>query len=170
MTILSPPDHPAQPAALAALPDLPRNEEGPVFAEPWQAQAFALAVKLSEMGHFTWKEWAATLAGELKAAADRGEPDDGSHYYHCWLSTLERLVVSKGLSQSGELLTCKEAWAEATGALRTVSPWSCSAFDGAPGRERHGCVTGCGGAVTCTEVTKYSVSPKHEVGIHLRCS
>src|SRR5262249_31606526 len=67
--------------ALSALPSLPRDEGGPVFAEPWQAQAFALAVKLSELGHFTWKEWAAALAAELKAAADRGEPDDGSHYY-----------------------------------------------------------------------------------------
>ena len=49
-----------------------------MFAEPWQAQAFALAVKLSEQGHFTWKEWAASLAEELQAAAKRGEPDDGS--------------------------------------------------------------------------------------------
>ena len=53
-----------------------------MFAEPWEAQAFALAVKLSEQGHFTWKEWASALANELKAAADRGGPDDGSHYYH----------------------------------------------------------------------------------------
>ena len=57
-----------------------------MFAEPWQAQAFALAVKLSEQGHFTWKEWAAALADELKAAASRGEPDDGSHYYDHWLA------------------------------------------------------------------------------------
>ena len=65
----------------ASLPSLPRDEGGPVFAEPWQAQAFALAVELSAQGHFTWKEWAAALADELRAAADRGEPDDGSHYY-----------------------------------------------------------------------------------------
>src|SRR5215813_1830462 len=66
---------------LDTLPPLPRDEGGPVFAEPWQAQAFALAVKLSELGHFTWKEWAAELASELKAATNRGEPDDGTHYY-----------------------------------------------------------------------------------------
>ena len=60
------------PESFAALPRLPRDDDGPVFAEPWQAQAFALAVKLSEQGHFTWKEWAAALAEELKAAADRG--------------------------------------------------------------------------------------------------
>ena len=84
-----------------------------MFAEPWQAQAFALAVKLSEQGHFTWKEWAAALAGEIKAAADRGEPDDGSQYYHHWLVTLERLVTAKGLSNSAELTRRKEAWADA---------------------------------------------------------
>ena len=85
---------------LAALPRLPRDEDGPVFAEPWQAQAFALAVRLSAQGHFTWKEWAAALAEELKADAERGEPDDGSRYYHCWLTTLERLVVAKRLSDA----------------------------------------------------------------------
>ena len=98
---------------LTALPQLPRDEGGPVFAEPWQAQAFAMAVRLSEQGHFTWKEWAATLAEELNSAADRGEPDDGSHYYEHWLAALERLVTEKGLSDSRALLARKEAWAEA---------------------------------------------------------
>jgi nitrile hydratase accessory protein len=98
---------------LAALPRIPRDEGGPVFAEPWQAQAFALAVKLSEAGHFTWKEWAAALAGELRAAANGGEPDDGSHYYDHWLAALERLVVAKGLADPTALLERKEAWADA---------------------------------------------------------
>jgi nitrile hydratase accessory protein len=98
---------------LAELPRLPRDEGGPVFAEPWQAQAFALAVKLSEQGHFTWKEWASALAEELQAAADRGEPDDGSHYYEHWLATLERLVTEKGLTNGAALVERKEAWAEA---------------------------------------------------------
>jgi len=95
------------------LPNPPRDEDGPVFAEPWQAQAFALAVKLSEAGYFTWREWAATLASELKDAADRGEPDDGSHYYEHWLAVLERLVTSKGLTDRAALLERKEAWADA---------------------------------------------------------
>lgn len=98
---------------LDALPPLPRDEEGPVFAEPWQAQAFALAVKLSEHGYFTWKEWASALADELKAAADRGEPDDGSHYYHHWVAALERLVTEKGLTESPVLEEKKDAWADA---------------------------------------------------------
>jgi nitrile hydratase accessory protein len=82
-------------ATLNSLPRLPRGESEPVFAEAWQAQAFALAVKLSEQGYFTWKEWASALAEELRAAARRGEPDDGSHYYEHWLKALEQLVVAK---------------------------------------------------------------------------
>jgi nitrile hydratase accessory protein len=92
---------------------LKKLEAEPVFAEPWQAEAFALAVKLSEQGYFTWKEWAATLAEELKAAADRGEPDDGSRYYEYWLAALERLVTSKKLADRDALLERKEAWIDA---------------------------------------------------------
>ena len=84
-----------------------------VFAEPWQAQAFALAVRLSAQGHFTWTEWSAALAQELKAAADRGEPDDGTRYYEHWLATLERLVMAKGLTDADALSERKEAWADA---------------------------------------------------------
>jgi nitrile hydratase accessory protein len=98
---------------LAELLPLPRDEGGPVFAEPWQAQAFALAVKLSEQGHFTWKEFAAALASELDAAVRRGEPDDGSHYYEHWLAALERLVTAKDLTDPAALRARKEAWAEA---------------------------------------------------------
>jgi nitrile hydratase accessory protein len=98
---------------LASVPSLPRDEGGPVFAEPWQAQAFALAVRLSAQGYFTWKEWAAALADELRSAADRGNPDDGTHYYEHWLAALERLVTAKALSNPNEMLLRKEAWAEA---------------------------------------------------------
>ena len=98
---------------IAALPRIPRDEGGPVFAEPWQAQAFALAVKLSEAGHFTWKEWAAALADELKAAEARGEPDDGTHYYEHWVATLERLVTAKGLTNESALRERKDEWADA---------------------------------------------------------
>src|SRR5947209_18083191 len=97
---------------LATLP-LRRDSGEAVFAEPWQAQAFALAVTLSDQGHFTWKEWATELAATLKAASDRGEPDDGSRYYDHWLETLERLVMAKGLADGRTLLARKEAWAAA---------------------------------------------------------
>jgi nitrile hydratase accessory protein len=110
---LSQPESVLQSESFADLPRLPRDEGGPVFAEPWEAQAFALAVKLSEQGYFTWKEWASALADVLKAAASRGEPDDGSRYYHHWLATLERLVTAKGLTDPAAMLARKEAWADA---------------------------------------------------------
>jgi nitrile hydratase accessory protein len=110
---LSPSESILDPERIRALPQLPPDTGGPVFAEPWQATAFALAVRLSMDGHFTWKEWAAALADELKFAAARGEPDDGSHYYHHWLAALERLIVTKGLSDPAALSARKEAWAEA---------------------------------------------------------
>jgi len=98
---------------LAALPRLPRDDCGPVFAEPWQAEAFALAVQLSAQGHFSWKEWATMLADELKTASACGEQDDGARYYFHWLTALERLVVAKGLSDTATLTARKEAWGEA---------------------------------------------------------
>jgi len=103
----------AEAPPLAAMPHLLHDEGQPVFAEPWQAQAFALAVNLSEQGYFTWNEWATALADELRAAAVRGEPDDGSHYYEHWLATLERLVTAKGLADQTALIGRKDAWTEA---------------------------------------------------------
>ncbi len=97
---------------LAAL-KLPTDDNGPIFAEPWEAQAFAMAVKLHEAGHFAWTEWASALAEELKGAADRGEPDDGTHYYHHWLAALERLVMEKSLAGQAELAERKAAWVDA---------------------------------------------------------
>jgi len=85
----------------------------PVFAEPWEAHAFALAVKLSEAGVFTWSEWSTALAEELAAASQRREPDDGSRYYHHWLAALERLAAAKNLVAPPALRARKEEWAEA---------------------------------------------------------
>src|SRR5215469_2284024 len=106
MTTLSQPNSQPDAEKLSALPPLPRDEGGPVFAEPWQAQAFALAVKLSEQGYFTWKEWAAALAEQIKA-------DPGSSYYNQWLAALEKLVAAKGLTDPAAMLSRKDAWAEA---------------------------------------------------------
>jgi len=110
---LSAPDPHVDDIRVRDLPRIPRDAGGPVFAEPWQAQAFALAVKLSERGYFTWKEWSTDLAAELKAAEDRGEPDDGTRYYEHWLATLERMVTRKGLTDIAALLVRKDAWADA---------------------------------------------------------
>jgi len=111
-TTLSRPDDP-DPANLAALPRLPRDAGGPVFAEPWQAEAFALAVGLSAQGLFTWKEWAAALSQKLAVAQENIESDDGSRYYHCWLDALEHLVVVKQAADPASLRARKQAWAAA---------------------------------------------------------
>jgi nitrile hydratase accessory protein len=101
------------PVELALIPNLPIDEDGPVFAEPWQAQAFAMAVNLSGQGYFSWSEWAEVLAAELQRAADRSEADDGSHYYHHWVAALEKLVTQKGLADSLILNERKNSWADA---------------------------------------------------------
>lgn len=93
-----------------------------MFAEPWQAQAFALAVKLSEDGHFTWKEWAATLADELKRADAHGAHDAGADYYAHWLAALERLVTAKDLARPDQLATRKAEWIAAYEATEHGQP------------------------------------------------
>ena len=97
----------------AASPLLLCDEAGPVFAEPWQAQVFAMALQLSAAGHFTWTEWTTTLGVQLQAAADRGEPDDGSRYFEYWLAALEHLVAEKQLTDRAALHERKAAWADA---------------------------------------------------------
>jgi nitrile hydratase accessory protein len=97
-------------AALDALPALPRDDGGPVFKAPWEAQAFAMTLSLHQRGVFTWREWADTLAAELAAAAARGEPDDGSHYYEHWLAALEKLVARKQLIPGDELERRVDEW------------------------------------------------------------
>jgi nitrile hydratase accessory protein len=98
MTISTPRD-----ADFGALPALPRDERGPVFRAPWEAQAFAMALALHAAGAFSWREWADALAAQLAAAAVRGEPDDGSRYYEHWLAALETLVAEKRIVSGQEL-------------------------------------------------------------------
>jgi nitrile hydratase accessory protein len=86
----------------------------PVFAEPWQARAFALTLKLTEHGHFSQKEWTAALSLILREATGAHDQlDDGSHYYEHWLTALETLAVQKGLADAAALSARKEAWRDA---------------------------------------------------------
>jgi nitrile hydratase accessory protein len=99
--------------ATEAVPGIPFDAEGPVFREPWEAQAFAMALALHERGLFTWPEWAATLGEEIKRAQAAGDPDTGETYYRHWLNTLERLVASKGVTDSAMLARYRDAWERA---------------------------------------------------------
>jgi nitrile hydratase accessory protein len=92
---------------------VPRDEHGPVFREPWEAEAFALAVSLSERGLFTWKEWAKTLGEEIRKAQAAGDPDTGETYYRHWLATLERILAEKGIADPASLRRTRDAWQRA---------------------------------------------------------
>lgn len=92
---------------------IPRDEKGPVFKEPWEAQAFALAVRLSEEGHFTWDEWTTTLSDEISKAQAGGDPDLGDTYYKHWVAALERLCAEKGLVALDSMEQRKEEWRQA---------------------------------------------------------
>ena len=96
--------------AARAVPGVPQDNDGPVFKEPWQAQAFAIALALHERGVFTWNEWAATLSDEIKRAQAAGDPDTGETYYLHWLATLERLVAEKGVASRETLDQYRDAW------------------------------------------------------------
>jgi nitrile hydratase accessory protein len=96
--------------ATEAVPTIPRDNEGPVFREPWEAQAFAMTLALHERGLFTWPEWAATLAAEIKRAQAAGDPDTGETYYRHWLAALERIVGEKGVTNAQTLARYRDAW------------------------------------------------------------
>jgi nitrile hydratase accessory protein len=88
---------------LAELPLLPRDETGPVFPEPWQAQAFAVVVGLTKAGKLSEKEWAERLGAVFREAEEQGEYDTGRHYYDHWLTALERFLVEKNFTAWDEL-------------------------------------------------------------------
>jgi nitrile hydratase accessory protein len=96
--------------ATVAVPSIPRDEEGPVFREPWEAQAFAMALALHARGLFTWTEWAAALATEIKRAQAAGDADTGETYYRHWLATLENLIAEKGVTTAATLHRYRDAW------------------------------------------------------------
>ncbi len=100
-------------AQLAESPSLPRDEEGPVFREPWEAQAFGLTVALHKKGLFSWEEWTAQLSMEIARAQRQGDADLGDSYYRHWLAALEALSNRKGLSNSDELASRTRQWREA---------------------------------------------------------
>lgn len=100
-------------AQLMATPSLPFSDDDPIFTAPWQAQAFAITVQLSEEGHFTWPEWVQYLSTEITAASDDVPGDSLDVYYRQWLAALEKLVTDKGLASRREMGRRKEDWRRA---------------------------------------------------------
>jgi nitrile hydratase accessory protein len=103
-------DQAAAARATREVPSIPRDADGPVFQEPWQAQAFAMTLALHERGLFTWPEWAAALAAEIKRAQSEGDPDTGETYYAHWLAALEKIVGEKGVATPSTLHRYRDAW------------------------------------------------------------
>jgi nitrile hydratase accessory protein len=106
-------DRAAAARATQDVPGVPRDADGPVFREPWEAEAFAMTLALYERGLFTWKEWADALAAEIKRAQAAGDPDTGETYYLHWLAALEKLVADKGVATGAVLARTKHAWEHA---------------------------------------------------------
>ena len=104
-------------------PGIRRDQDGPVFRAPWEAQAFGLTVVLFERGCFTWKEWTEGLTSEIATARNRGEDDvDGTRYYEYWLAALEKLVAAKGLTTLSAMSQRKEEWDRAARATPHGKP------------------------------------------------
>ena len=115
--------------ATSAVPNIPCDAEGPVFREPWEAQAFAMALALHERGVFSWNEWAATLSGEIKRAQAAGDPDTGETYYRHWLAALERLIAAKGVTTPENLHRYRDAWDHAADRTPHGAPIELTAED-----------------------------------------
>jgi nitrile hydratase accessory protein len=107
---------------LALVPALPCDAEGPVFREPWEAQAFALAIDAHARGLFSWPEWAAELSAQIKAAQLAGDPDTGETYYRHWLAALEAITVQKGAATQAQLEQVQQAWDRAAKATPHGQP------------------------------------------------
>jgi nitrile hydratase accessory protein len=122
-------DRKAAKEAAAAAPGIPRDDDGPVFREPWEAQAFAMTLALHDRGVFTWPEWAAALAAAIKRAQAAGDPDTGDTYYHHWLAALEGLVAEKGVTDTATLSRYHDAWDRAADRTPHGTPIELAAQD-----------------------------------------
>ena len=118
MTAVTPTPGCAAVSVLANSPHLPRDRDGPVFREPWQAQAFAMALALYERGLFTWPEWADALAAQIAITAvpestDADATDPSDIYYRQWLGALESLAIDRGAGSADGLRRWQSAWTRA---------------------------------------------------------
>jgi nitrile hydratase accessory protein len=84
-------DHPVENTATMTRPFDP---DAPVFDEPWQVQALALAERLKAAGLYSATDWAEALGVERARQAASGVPDSNAAYFEAVLATLERLSAS----------------------------------------------------------------------------
>ena len=113
----------------ASLPGQPRDDGGPIFREPWEAEAFALTLALHEQGLFSWPEWSRALAAQIQLAQASGDADLGDTYYRHWLKALETLVAAAGATSADELSRCRSAWRHAAERTQHGQPIELAAKD-----------------------------------------
>lgn len=85
----------------------------PVFSAPWHAQLFALTVKLSENGHFGWREWTQIFGAQLAQNGLDRALDGGDDYFLTWLEALEAMLSAKGMAADAEISPIMAAWRDA---------------------------------------------------------
>ena len=103
-------DHQIAATVFRAIPSIPKDDEGPVFSEPWEAKVFAMTLSMHEQGVFTWKEWAAMLSDSIRQAQQQGDPDLGDTYYSHWLTALEQMIVQKQIGSHSQLDQLRTEW------------------------------------------------------------
>jgi nitrile hydratase accessory protein len=91
----------------------PDVAEDPVFAEPWQAQAFAMTMQLSQRGAFTWGDWVEAFSTEIRTHPTQPGEDNTVAYYRQWLAALETILTARGLSTAEEISGTQELWRQA---------------------------------------------------------
>jgi nitrile hydratase accessory protein len=128
---------------IAAVPGIPRGPEGPLFREPWEAQAFAMVVALHECGLFSRGEWTAALGDEIRRAQAAGDPDTGETYYLHWLAALERIVAEKGVTDAPTLMRYHDAWDHAADRTPHGMPIELRPEDFSDGERVHLTSAGC---------------------------
>lgn len=105
---------------------------GAAFAEPWQAQLFAITLAMHEAGHFDWPQWVAYLSRAIREAQADGDPDLGDTYWLHWLAALERLLHDKGLAGPLQLASRREAIRAYSRVARSASLMQADAQDALP--------------------------------------
>ncbi|MQA13614.1 MAG: nitrile hydratase accessory protein [Pseudonocardiaceae bacterium] len=90
--------------------DLPADQAPPrangemVFAEPWEARAFGIALALSADGHYEWESFRQSLIRSIgRWESAHAVEDAGWSYYERWLEALENMLAECELVVPGEL-------------------------------------------------------------------
>lgn len=100
---------------MSAVPIPSKRAAEPVFAEPWEAQAFALVVALHDRGLFGWGEWAEALGAQTQGT---GRPVD----YATWVEVLEGLLAARAVVAPWLLADRRAAFARAAAATPHGEP------------------------------------------------